>query len=83
MLKNTTDRTALLYLIYTVAMHLLMISLTCVYLGRPVLFTEKTVFNMKKDTFLLNLQEQAMFSRNAYSRNEYCRYLCYAIRWGC
>ena len=23
-----------------------------------------------------------MFSRNAYSRNEYCRYVCYAIRWG-
>ena len=30
-------------------------------LGRPVLFTENTVFNMKKDEFLLNLKNKQCF----------------------
>ena len=30
-------------------------------LGRPVLFTENTVFNMKKDEFLLNLKNKQYF----------------------
>ena len=64
MLKNTTDKTAVVFDRYSGNVSTKDITLLCRSkgkLGRPVLFTENTVFNMKKDKFLLNLKNKQCF----------------------
>ena len=66
MLKNITDKTALLCLFNRYSGNastkdIAHLRLSKEKLGRPVLFTENTVFNMIKDEFLLNFKNKQCF----------------------